>query len=152
MTELPGGAGVALVTIFDDYGEVDLDATGELARDLVSRGVRSVLVCGTTGEAATLTGKERTAVIEAVRAAVSAGIPVIAGVGAPSRRQAAELTSAAVTAGADVLARGEKRHSSNAREPTANLPRLGTPTTSPIPSPRRRKRRFFSRVRSCRTA
>jgi 4-hydroxy-tetrahydrodipicolinate synthase len=103
VTELPGGAGVALVTIFDDYGEVDLDATGALAADLVARGVRSVLVCGTTGEAATLTGKERAAIIEAVRAAVPAGIPVIAGTGAPSRRQAAELTSAAVTAGADLL-------------------------------------------------
>jgi len=103
VSELPGGAGVALVTIFDDYGEADLDATGALARDLVARGVRSVLVCGTTGEAAALTGKERVALVEAVRAAVPAGVPVIAGTGAPSRRQAAELTSAAVTAGADAV-------------------------------------------------
>jgi 4-hydroxy-tetrahydrodipicolinate synthase len=103
VTELPGGTGVALVTVFDDYGEVDPDATGALAGDLVERGVRLVLACGTTGEAVTLTGKERAAVIEAVRAAVPGDVPVIAGTGAPSRRQAAELTSAAVAAGADAV-------------------------------------------------
>ncbi len=103
MTELPGGAGVALVTVFDDYGEVAPDATGALAADLAARGMRLILACGTTGEAVTLTGKERTAVIEAVRAAVPPDVPVIAGTGAPSRRQAAELTSAAVAAGADAV-------------------------------------------------
>ena len=103
MTGLPGGTGVALVTIFDDYGEADLDATGKLARDLVARGMRSVLACGTTGEAVTLTSQERTGIIEAVRAAVPDDIPVIAGTGAPSRRQAAELAGAAVAAGADAV-------------------------------------------------
>src|ERR1700722_20147829 len=81
VSELPGGAGVALVTIFDDYGEAELEATGALAPELVARGVRSVLVCGTTGEAAALTSKERVALVAAVRAAVPAGVPVIAGTG-----------------------------------------------------------------------
>ena len=99
------GAGVALVTIFGDDGEIDPGATGKLAGDLVARGMQAVLVCGSTGEAATLTGPERVALIEAVRGAVPPGIPVIAGTGAPSARQAAGLTRDAVGAGADALIR-----------------------------------------------
>jgi 4-hydroxy-tetrahydrodipicolinate synthase len=97
------GVGVALLTIFGDDGEIDPGATGKLAGDLVARGMEAVLVCGSTGEAATLTGPERVALIEAVRGAVPPGTPVIAGTGAPSARQAAELTGEAVRAGADAV-------------------------------------------------
>jgi 4-hydroxy-tetrahydrodipicolinate synthase len=97
------GVGVALVTLFDADGEVDPASTGKLAADLAGQGVAAVLVNGTTGEAGTLTGAERTALIEAVRAALPATVPVIAGTGAPSLRQAAGLTRAAVAAGADAL-------------------------------------------------
>jgi 4-hydroxy-tetrahydrodipicolinate synthase len=97
------GVGVALVTVFDDAGDVDPGSTGKLAANLAGRGVRAVLVSGSTGEAATLADAERTAIIEAVRAAVPAGVPVIAGTGAPSSRQAAALTGAAVLAGADAV-------------------------------------------------
>ena len=93
------GVGVALVTIFDDDGEIDPGATGKLAGDLVARGMQAVLVCGSTGEAATLTGPERVALIEAVRGTVPPGIPVIAGTGAPSARQAAGLTKDAIVDG-----------------------------------------------------
>jgi 4-hydroxy-tetrahydrodipicolinate synthase len=103
MAALFTGVGVALVTVFTPSGEVDPAATGKLAADLAGRGIRAVLVCGTTGEAATLTAAERTALIEAVRAAVPAEVPVIAGTGAPSTAQAAELTRAAVAAGADAV-------------------------------------------------
>ena len=102
-TEVFRGVGVALVTIFGDGGEIDPGATGKLAGDLVARGMQAVLVCGSTGEAATLTGPERVALIEAVRAAVPPGIPVIAGTGAPSARQAAGLTRDAIGAGADLV-------------------------------------------------
>lgn len=97
------GVGVALVTIFDEGGDIDPASTGKLARDLVERGMRAVVVAGTTGEAATLSGPERAALIEAVRAAVPAGTPVIAGTGAPSVRQATALTREAVAAGADAV-------------------------------------------------
>jgi 4-hydroxy-tetrahydrodipicolinate synthase len=102
-TEVFRGVGVALVTIFGDDGEIDPGATGKLAGDLVARGMQAVLVCGSTGEAATLTGPERIALIEAVRGAVPPGIPVIAGTGAPSARQAAGLTGEAIGAGADAV-------------------------------------------------
>jgi 4-hydroxy-tetrahydrodipicolinate synthase len=95
--------GVALVTLFDAGGEVDAVSTGKLAAGLAGRGMAAVLVNGTTGEAGTLTGAERAALIEAVRAAVPDPVPVIAGTGAPSLRQADALTRAAVAAGADAV-------------------------------------------------
>jgi 4-hydroxy-tetrahydrodipicolinate synthase len=103
MTELFRGVGVALVTLFGDDGAVDPGATGELAAGLAERDMRAILVAGTTGEAATLADAERGALIEAVRGAVPAGVPVIAGTGAPSTRQAVALTRDAVSAGADAV-------------------------------------------------
>ncbi len=103
MTALFSGVGVALATVFDGAGDLDPHSTGKLAADLSGRGVRAVLVCGSTGEAATLSDTERTVLIEAVRAAVPAGVPVIAGTGAPSTRQATALTRSAVRAGADAV-------------------------------------------------
>ena len=101
--ELFSGVGVALVTVFSDSGEVDAGSTGALAADLVRRGVQAVLACGTTGEASSLSAAERVAVIGAVREAVPAGIPVLAGTGAPAAPAAAELTAAACAAGADAV-------------------------------------------------
>ncbi len=97
------GVGVALVTLFGADGEIDPGSTGKLAASLAARGAAAVLVNGTTGEAGTLTGEERATLIEAVRAAVPAPVPVIAGTGAPSLRQASGLTRAAVAAGADAM-------------------------------------------------
>jgi 4-hydroxy-tetrahydrodipicolinate synthase len=103
MAALFSGVGVALVTAFGADGELDTGATAKLAADLAGRGMRAVLVAGTTGEAATLSEPERIMLIETVRAAVPTSVPVIAGTGAPSTRQAATLTRAAVAAGADAV-------------------------------------------------
>ena len=97
------GVGVALVTIFADDGSADPAATAALAGDLTERGIRGVLACGTTGEAATLTDAERASVIAAVRAVVPGDVPVLAGTGAHSAQRAAELTAAACGAGADAV-------------------------------------------------
>jgi 4-hydroxy-tetrahydrodipicolinate synthase len=97
------GVGVALVTLLDDAGGVDAAATGSLAAELAERGMQAVLACGTTGEAGTLTDDERVQVIRAVREAVPAGVPVLAGTGAASPDRAAELTAAATAAGADAV-------------------------------------------------
>jgi 4-hydroxy-tetrahydrodipicolinate synthase len=94
------GVGVALVTLFDDQGELDAPGGAALAAQLVDLGVRAVVVAGTTGEAAALEPAERIALLEAVRRAVPS-VPVIAGTGAPSARQAAALTRDAVERGAD---------------------------------------------------
>jgi 4-hydroxy-tetrahydrodipicolinate synthase len=97
------GVGVALVTMFADDGQADPAATAALARELADRGVRAVLVAGTTGEASTLSDTERVALVSSVRAAVPADIPVLAGTGAADPAKAAALTAAACGAGADAV-------------------------------------------------
>ena len=97
------GVGVALVTLFDDRGELDAPATAGLAAQLVDLGMRAVVVAGTTGEAAALESDERVALLEAVRRHVPSSVPVIAGTGAPSARQAAKLTRDAAEHGADAV-------------------------------------------------
>jgi 4-hydroxy-tetrahydrodipicolinate synthase len=94
------GVGVALVTLFREGGELDAPATADLAARLVDLGVQAVVVAGTTGEAATLNGRERIVLLEAVRAALPPAVPTIAGTGAPSSRQAAGFTRDAIDHGA----------------------------------------------------
>lgn len=95
------GVGVALVTLFDEAGELDAVATAEHAARLVDLGIRAVVVSGSTGEAATLEPGERIALLEAVRIAVGGRAPVIAGTGAAGARGAARLTTEAREHGAD---------------------------------------------------
>jgi 4-hydroxy-tetrahydrodipicolinate synthase len=95
--------GVALVTLFDDDGGLDAAATADHAARLVDHGVRGVVVGGSTGEAATLDTDERLALLKAVHDAVGGRVPVLAGTGAPSARQAVALSLRATEAGADAL-------------------------------------------------
>ncbi|MDQ1403587.1 MAG: 4-hydroxy-tetrahydrodipicolinate synthase [Actinomycetota bacterium] len=97
------GVGVALVTLFDDGGNLLAQATAEHAARLVGLGVRAIVVAGTTGEAAALTTGERVALIQNVRAAIDGRVPLLAGTGAASTRQAVELTGQALEAGADAV-------------------------------------------------
>jgi len=97
------GVGVALVTLFDRHGGVDAPATAAHAARLVAAGVRGVVVAGSTGEAGTLEPDERTALLAAVRDAVGGRVPVLAGTGAPSARQAVALSQRAADDGADAL-------------------------------------------------
>lgn len=97
------GVGVALVTLFDNEGEIDAPATADHAARLVEAGVRAVLVAGSTGEAATLDADERSDLLIAVRYAVDGRVPIIAGTGAPSTTQAVVLSKRAADDGADAL-------------------------------------------------
>ncbi len=97
------GVGVALVTLFDDEGEIDAPATADHAARLVDAGVAAVLVAGSTGEAAALDAEERSDLLLAVRYAVDGRVPVLAGTGAPSARQARLLSRRAEADGADAL-------------------------------------------------
>src|SRR4051794_30364127 len=103
MPALFTGVGVALAPLFRRDGALDAPATADLAAQLAGLGMRCLLVAGTTGEAATLTPAERDELVAAVRAAVPADVPVLAGAGAPTGRQAAELTERAFTSGADAV-------------------------------------------------
>lgn len=97
------GVGVALVTVFDQHGAADERATAELAAELAGRGMRAVLVCGTTGEAGTLSPDERVGLIGAVKAALPGDVPLLAGTGARTADESGSLTQDAVRAGADVV-------------------------------------------------
>lgn len=97
------GVGVALVTLFDDEGEIDAPATADHAARLVDAGIEAVVVAGSTGEASTLDAEERSDLLIAVRSAVDGRVPVIAGTGAASARQAVVLSRRAETDGADGL-------------------------------------------------
>jgi len=99
------GVGVALVTIFGEDLELDAPATADLAAQLVELGVKGVVVAGTTGEAAALDLDERAELLLAVRKSIpeGSGVPVIAGTGAPSARQAVRYTHLARDGGADAV-------------------------------------------------
>jgi 4-hydroxy-tetrahydrodipicolinate synthase len=102
MDALWTGPAVALVTLFDDDGDVAHRETAEHAARLVAAGVRAVLVAGSTGEAAALTDGERTDLVAAVREACP-GVPVVAGASGEWWGQAAARTAAVVIAGADAV-------------------------------------------------
>lgn len=97
------GVAVALVTLFDDTGELDAKATALHAQALAEAGARGVLVAGTTGEAFALTEPERATLLDEVRAALPAEVPVVVGTGAPSARAAARQTAQARDGGADAI-------------------------------------------------
>jgi len=96
------GSATALVTPFKD-GEVDYDALEKLILRQTEGGTAALIVCGTTGEAPTLTDGEYGSVICFAVETVGKRIPVIAGAGGASTRHVTRLGQIAATAGADAL-------------------------------------------------
>ena len=92
-----------LPTPFDDAGELDLFALERLCHAHIERGATALVVCGTTGEAATLSRAEHDSVVRAAVRACHGRIPVIAGAGSNSTSQAIELSRDAEAAGADAV-------------------------------------------------
>ncbi len=100
------GIGVALLTLFDNNGDLLAEQTAHLAERLVSESsVAAVVISGTTGEAMALEEWERISLLREVRAVIPSklGVPLIAGTGAPSARQAARMTERAAAEGADAI-------------------------------------------------
>ena len=95
------GSMVALVTPMDAQGRLDWDSLSKLVDFHLKNGTHAIVAVGTTGESATLDVDEHIAVIKAVVKQVAGRIPVIAGTGANSTREAVELTRNAKAAGAD---------------------------------------------------
>lgn len=79
------GIWVPMVTPFHD-GEVDLDCAARLAADLAGAGIHGLVVCGTTGEAATLRDDEQEALLATVLGAVGPSFPVAMGVAGSDTR------------------------------------------------------------------
>ena len=93
----------AMVTPFDDAGRVDEAAAVALMHHLVAHGSDGLVVCGTTGEAATLDDEEHLRVIELAATEMRDVCPVVAGVGSNDTRHAVTLTARATELGAAAL-------------------------------------------------
>jgi 4-hydroxy-tetrahydrodipicolinate synthase len=96
------GSGVALVTPFDDGG-VNEAVLRELVRFHQREGTDALVVCGSTGEAATMSPAEQRRALEIVLEETAGSMPVIMGCGGSDTRQVARLAVQAAEAGADAL-------------------------------------------------
>ncbi len=96
------GSGVAIITPFDGY-KTNYDAFGELIEMHIAKKTDAIIVCGTTGEAATMPDEEHLAAIEYTVKKVGGRIPVIAGTGSNETAHAIKLSQAAEKMGVDGL-------------------------------------------------
>ena len=97
------GAGVAIVTPMYESGEVNYEQFGKLIEFQIENKTDAIVVCGTTGEASTLTHEEHLDVIRYCVRAVNGRVPVIAGTGSNCTETAVYLSQEAEKAGADGL-------------------------------------------------
>lgn len=96
------GSGVAIVTPFNENG-VDFEKLGELLEFHVKNHTDAIIVCGTTGEASTMTLQERKDTIKFTVDKINGRIPVIAGTGSNNTKAAIEMSKYAESVGVDGL-------------------------------------------------
>ncbi len=97
------GVCTALVTPFDEHGTINVSMLERLIERQLNAGVSAIAVCGTTGEAATLTPSERSRIIRHTADYVAGRCTVIAGTGTNCTADAVTLSRSAEDAGADGL-------------------------------------------------
>ncbi len=97
------GAGVAIITPFHEDGSVDYERFGEIIEEQIQNHTDAIIVCGTTGESATMTHEEHLDVIRYCVEKVDHRIPVIAGTGSNCTETAVYLSKEAEKMGADAL-------------------------------------------------
>jgi 4-hydroxy-tetrahydrodipicolinate synthase len=98
-----GAVLTAMVTPFDARLRVDEATAVALMNHLVDHGSDGLVICGTTGEAATLTDEEQLGLIELAVQEMGGRCTIVAGVGSNDTRHAVELTQAATQLGADAM-------------------------------------------------
>ena len=89
----------AMVTPFDQIGEIDFEATKALVNHLIENGSDGLVIAGTTGESPTLTTDEKVELFKFVVNAVEGRVPVIAGTGSNNTKASISLTRLAEEAG-----------------------------------------------------
>ena len=97
------GAGVALVTPFKEDLSVDYDQLEKIIDFQIDNGTDSIVICGTSGEASTMSHDEQIEVVSACVSHVNGRVPVIAGAGANCTDEALNLAKRSEKAGADGL-------------------------------------------------
>ena len=97
------GTMTAIITPFDERGEVDVHVLTEFVERQIRGGVSAIVPCGTTGEGATLTDQEKQRVVQTAVDCAAGRVPVIAGCGSNDTRKTLESARQAADAGADAL-------------------------------------------------
>lgn len=97
------GAGVAIVTPFNNDESINYDKMDELIDFHCEHGTDSIIVCGTTGESATMTEEEHMECVKFVIDRVKGRLPVIAGTGSNCTKTAVDMSKEAADYGADGL-------------------------------------------------
>lgn len=97
------GAGVAIITPFTSDGKVNYPALKEILEYQITNSTDCIVICGTTGESATLSHEEHTEVIKYTVDVVAGRIPVVAGTGSNDTAYALNLSNEAEKAGVDGL-------------------------------------------------
>lgn len=96
------GCGTAIITPFTNEG-INFTEFEKLIETQIAKGADSIIVCGTTGESATMSLEERKAAIQFVTRIVNKRIPVIAGTGANCTKSSIEMTIFAESVGVDAV-------------------------------------------------
>lgn len=97
------GAGVAIVTPMKENLEINYDKLDEMLEEQIAGGTDAIIICGTTGESATMTEEEHSEAIRFTVERVKHRVPVIAGTGSNSTATAVQLSKGAMEDGADAL-------------------------------------------------
>lgn len=97
------GVATALITPFKDDGSVNYKKLEELIERQITDGIDGFIICGTTGEASTLTEKEHLEVIREAVKIVKKRVPVVAGTGSNCTRTCIEMSKEAEEVGADAV-------------------------------------------------
>jgi 4-hydroxy-tetrahydrodipicolinate synthase len=97
------GYAPAIPTPFDQNGDIDATALERFCEMQIDHGATALVVCGTTGEAPTLTRAEHDRIVRIAVDVAHARVPVIAGAGSNSTSQAIEFAKDAERAGADAI-------------------------------------------------
>ena len=97
------GAAVAIVTPFNSDGSVNYEKLDDLIEYQIANGTDAIVICGTTGEASTLSHEEHIDVIGHCVKTVNKRVPVIAGTGSNSTETAIYLSKEAQAVGADAV-------------------------------------------------
>lgn len=97
------GAGVAIVTPMNEDFSVNYEKLGELLEEQIAGKTDAIIICGTTGESATLSEKEHLEAIKFTVDKVAKRVPVVAGTGSNSTATAIQMSKEAAAHGADAL-------------------------------------------------
>ncbi|MEG1558169.1 MAG: 4-hydroxy-tetrahydrodipicolinate synthase [Oscillospiraceae bacterium] len=97
------GCATAIITPFSDDGSIDFKSYERLLKFQLDNSIKAIVVCGTTGESATMSDDEKLCLFERTVKYVSGAVPVIAGCGSNDTKHAAMLSHQAQKLGADAL-------------------------------------------------